>query len=382
LTFRRQNTDSFPMHAAAQQNPTPRAQPAYFVNLPIDFALAGGLSILLFAALVLFRRPDRTGGIILVAAQLSWVVNWPHFSATNFRLYRSWENIRQYPLTALFIPWVILGAVVASLWSPHVLAPYFIKLFLIWSPYHFCAQTIGVTLIYLRRVGVQIRPWERRVLVAMIYSTLFTLLVRSEIKPETLQYYGIDYLNFGLPAWFLPVAGAATTLTSAGLVGCYLLWCRRAGRVLPPILLVPAAAQYLWFAGGWLWPSFIEFVPFFHSLQYLLIAWSLQLKEKRDRHEILPSRRFVVGESLRWYVINIAGGALLFFFVPQWVSKGTGLPLQFATGVFIAGVQIHHFFVDGVIWKLKRTTVSSPLMGNLSELLHPPTPAGPANSPS
>jgi hypothetical protein len=370
------------MQAAAKPSLSPPAPAAYFVNPAVDFALAGGLSIIFFLLLVLFRRPDRTGGIVLAAVQLSWVVNWPHFSATNFRLYRSWENIRQYPLTALFIPWVILAAVIACFWSPLLLAPYFIKLFLIWSPYHFCAQTIGVTLIYLRRSGVQVRLWERRVLTTMVYSTLFSLLVRSEIKPTTFQYYGIDYLSFGLPAWFLPLAAVLSTASSAGLVLCYVLWCRRARRLLPAVLLVPAAAQYLWFVGGWLWPSFIEFVPFFHSLQYLLIAWSLQLKEKRDRHDILPSRRFVIGESFRWYALNIAGGALLFFFIPQWVSKGTGLPLQFATGVFIAGVQIHHFFVDGVIWKLKRSTVSSPLMGNLSELLHPPSPLGRAESHS
>ncbi len=371
------------MQAAAQTPPAPRAATsAYFVNPAVDFALAGGLSIIVFLLVVVFRRPQRTDAIILAAAQLSWVVNWPHFSATNFRLYRSWENIRQYPLTALFIPWVILAVVAAALWSPQVLAPYFIKLFLIWSPYHFCAQTIGVTLIYLRRSGVQVRPWERRVLVSMVYSTLFTLLVRSEVKPETLEYYGIHYMSFGLPAWFLPVAGVLTVATSAGLVACFVLWCRRAGRLLPVVLLVPAAAQYLWFAGGWLWPSFIEFVPFFHSLQYLLIAWSLQLKEQRDRHDITPSRRFVLVESTRWYVLNIAGGALLFFFLPQWLSKGMRLPLPFTTGVFIAGVQIHHFFVDGVIWKLKRTTVSSPLMGNLHELLHPPAAPAPARGSS
>jgi hypothetical protein len=46
-----------------------------------------------------------------------------------------------------------------------------------------------------------------------------------------------------------------------------------------------------------------------------------------------------------------------------------------ALGVTAAGVQIHHFFVDGVIWKLKRKTVASPLMVNISELLSAPNPA-------
>ena len=349
---------------AAAKTPSSRAQPAYFVGPAVDFALAGGLSIVVFLLLVLFRRPDRTGGIIFAAAQLSWVVNWPHFSATNYRLYRSWENIRQYPLTALFIPWVILAAVVGALWSPHVLAPYFIKLFLIWSPYHFCAQTIGSDPRSTSGGSAfQIKLWERRVLTT--HGLQHPLHAARPLGDQALppcsttgsttsisacragsSYAGGDshHRELGRPRPLLRPGGAA-------------------GRPRAPliVLLVPAAAQYIWFAGSWLWPSFIEFVPFFHSLQYLLIAWSLQLKEKRDRHEIIPSRRFVIGESARWYALNIAGGALLFFFIPQWVSKGTGLPLQFATGVFIAGVQIHHSLRRSEsCWKLKRSTVSSP----------------------
>jgi hypothetical protein len=46
-----------------------------------------------------------------------------------------------------------------------------------------------------------------------------------------------------------------------------------------------------------------------------------------------------------------------------------------ATGVIFVAIQIHHFFVDGVIWKLKRSTVASPLLGDLHELLHAPAPA-------
>jgi hypothetical protein len=46
--------------------------------------------------------------------------------------------------------------------------------------------------------------------------------------------------------------------------------------------------------------------------------------------------------------------------------------LPFATGVVITGVQIHHFFVDGVIWKLKNKSVASPLMVNLADLLRAP----------
>jgi hypothetical protein len=122
---------------------------------------------------------------------------------------------------------------------------------------------------------------------------------------------------------------------------------------------------------------FLEFVPFFHCMQYLLIAWSMQLKEKMDQQHIAPSTGYVLSESVRWYLINITGGALLFFFLPRVLARLVNLNEEFATGVTIAVVQIHHFFVDGVIWKLKRKTVASPLMVNLGDMLSPRPAAQP-----
>ena len=36
-----------------------------------------------------------------------------------------------------------------------------------------------------------------------------------------------------------------------------------------------------------------------------------------------------------------------------------------------AAVQLHHFFVDGVIWKLANPRVRSPLMANVVRLVRP-----------
>jgi hypothetical protein len=51
------------------------------------------------------------------------------------------------------------------------------------------------------------------------------------------------------------------------------------------------------------------------------------------------------------------------------IFESTGASAAFVTGVILSAVQIHHFFVDGVIWKLKSPAVSSPLMVNLNELV-------------
>jgi hypothetical protein len=107
----------------------------------------------------------------------------------------------------------------------------------------------------------------------------------------------------------------------------------------------------------------------------LLFAWAMQRQENRDHELIHPSKTYVAWESLRWGLVNFAGGAMLFFILPSLVARVFDLERNFAMGVTIAIVQIHHFFVDGVIWKLKRKTVSSPLMVNLGDLLGKASPA-------
>jgi len=166
---------------------------------------------------------------------------------------------------------------------------------------------------------------------------------------------------------------AGYALCMCGLLFLLLVvnWCVSNRRVLPPIVLLPAGAQLLWFVVGAGDANFNAFVPFFHSLQYLLIAWSMHLKERLDTKGIEPSRRYVARETLRWGVLIVAAGAFLFWMLPHTLASSTGLGFQVAAPIVLAAVQIHHFFVDGVIWKLKNPKVSSPLLVNLEQLVRP-----------
>jgi hypothetical protein len=364
-----------PHEEGAPKAAAPPAPRPYFVNAPVDYALIGGASVLTFVLMALFHTADRTPVVMTLAAQLLWLCNWPHFAASSYRLYHTRDNIRQYPVTALVIPWVVLAGVAGCFLAPGLIAPYFVKVFRIWSPYHFSGQTLGICLIYARRTGFKVGTWERLALSGFIYGTFLIGTVRAEISTAPDTFYGIPCRGLGLPAWtglaangFMVVAGLIFLLLAV-------LWCWRSRRVLPPIVLLPAVTQYVWFVLSSRWSSYQEFVPFFHSLQYLLVAWSVQLKEKMDVNRVRPSWRYVAGESLRWGGLNVAGGALLFFGLPHLLARAGGFGLDFATGVIICGVQIHHFFVDGVIWKLKNKNVAAPLMVNIADLVAPPRAA-------
>lgn len=349
-----------------------RPQPVYFVSPVVDLLAMGGLSLLCFPLLVFAPLSDTMveWGVI----SLWWVVNWPHFSATSYRLYRSRDNLEQYPVTAYAIPVLVAVATAASFLSPASVAPSFIKLVVIWSIYHFGGQTLGLTLLYARRAGIAVGSLERHALQIFLFTTFMARVAWDETGTGVREYFGIQHARLGLPA--IVGDGLFVVAVAAGAFFLVRLFASaaRAKRDLPPIVLLPAITYFVWFVPGRRVAYFYAFVPLFHSIQYLLVAWAMQLKERMQTEQIPPSVGYVVRESLRWGAINVVGGALLFFALPRLCSL-SGATNAFSFAVVASAVQLHHFFVDGVIWKLKNPNVTSPLLVGIDELVKPPAPS-------
>jgi hypothetical protein len=340
----------------------------YFVNLPVDFVLIGGGSILLFLILPLFHDGTRTAGVAEVGLWLTWIANWPHFSATSYRLYGRTEHLRQYPITAVAAPLIVLAGILASFTWPLAVAPYFVKMFLLWSPYHYSGQTLGISLLYGRRAGHRPGSLERFLLSAFIYGTFLMRTLGGEVSTRGSVYYGVQVPGFGVPRWVATGFSAWTYACGAALLAVLAVRAVRSRKAPPFMYLLPPVTQYVWFVVAGAKPGYAEFVPFFHGVQYLVIAWAMQLKEQADRRVTSPSLRSICLESVRWYAMNALGGAALFYALPHFIAR-TGVGLSFAMAVILTGIQIHHFFVDGVIWKLKARSVISPLLVNIPDLV-------------
>ncbi len=270
-----------------------------------------------------------------------------------------------------------------------------VKLFFWWSSYHFCGQTFGITMIYARRAGFSIGKWERLGLNAFIYGSF---LVSSFVRRNPAR----------LPARVRLSFMASSMKRSACRSGCHSYSCVSVGRwrlflvlairwsiernLLPPIILVPAAAVHLVRARWRLVVVLrVRAVLPLHAIPADRVVDAV--KEKMDLKQIEPSAQYVVGESVlgvpqhhrrRGAVLFPAAGrlghdervppsqlldAMRDLFLNMGAPHTAGLP--FYIGVTIIAVQIHHFFVDGVIWKLGRKSVSSPLMVNLHDMLEP-----------
>lgn len=354
---------------------SPVARRTYFVSMPIDVAVMGGVSIALFIALWLLNATARTSTVISIGATLVWIINYPHFSATSYRLYRSRDNIRQYPLTSYVVPALLLAGAGLSLQSPTVIAPFFVKFFQIWSPYHFSGQTFGLGMLYARRGGLTLRAVERNCLRWFIFSTYLSLIATVETGQRQYQFFGVIYPALGIPVVISQLALFAMYALGLAVVALFVVAPLVRRQQVAWMTLLPAATQFVWFGLGQRLPSFAEFIPAFHSAQDPLVAWSVHLKERMDEEQQPGSRTFVTAESGNWLMSNVLGGFLLFWGLPHAATWLGGYDINLTTAVFFSAIQIHHFFVDGVIWKLKNPRVLSPLLVNLDDLLRS-RPAG------
>jgi hypothetical protein len=52
--------------------------------------------------------------------------------------------------------------------------------------------------------------------------------------------------------------------------------------------------------------------------------------------------------------------------------------MAFSSAIVLAGLQMHHFFVDGVIWRLRTPQLVAPLASSLPELTGRVRAAAPA----
>ena len=105
---------------------------------------------------------------------------------------------------------------------------------------------------------------------------------------------------------------------------------------------------YVWVALGVIYPMLMLVIPFFHSLQYMHIVDKLYLSEEKSN----PIEKYY-----RWLGL-VALGILFFWLLPgilDYIHFGK-VNLTSRVGVIFTAsvwlfINIHHYFIDNVIWR-------------------------------
>jgi tetratricopeptide (TPR) repeat protein len=337
---------------------------AVWIDRPwIDLLIGcGGWSVpLLLVSYTIVDRDVPTWTAVFYG--LALVCNYPHYMATIYRAYGRDDRSR-YRLFTHYLTAALVAVGVAA----HVrfaLVPWLFTAYVMWSPWHYTGQNFGLLMMFLRRAGLDVSAEERqRLHIAFIASYVMLLAAfnqRASADPLV--------LSMGLPvvAARIVEAGAGLVFLAAGLAA-FVPIARRAdrGALLAPLTLY--STQALWFvvpiALTWIAALPVPqtryssgMLAVMHSAQYL---WITRYFAQRDAER---APRPVRWSAWAYWGTLVAGGLALFLPVPWLASYGWHADFTASMFIVAAVVNIHHFMLDGVVWKLRNPRVGQVLVG-------------------
>lgn len=312
----------------------------------------------------------RTWSVVFYVLALFF--NYPHYMATLYRAYHRSEDFQKYRIFTVHITALVIATLLLSHFWVRLL-PWIFTIYLTWSPWHYSGQNYGLFMMFARRAGADPDKGTRRALYgAFVVSYLILFLgFHTGFSNDPL------FLSLGIPAavsrWEQAVLAVAFVALSA--YGLSRLAGQTGWRKLTPSLTL-FSSQFLWF----LLPSTISLIKgldipqsrystgvlaVMHSAQYLWITSYYAHREATDERSSAPGRSW---RPLAYFGVLIVGGIALFVPGPWLASHAFHHDFTASFLIFTALVNIHHFILDGAIWKLRDGKIASLLLNSQARI--------------
>jgi len=307
---------------------------------------------------------------------LALFFNYPHYMATIYRAYHRAEDFHKYRIFTLHTTAVILLTLVLSHFWARML-PWIFTIYLTWSPWHYSGQNYGLFMMFARRAGARPDNAQRRALYGCFIASYLILFLGFHTGPSSDPLF----LSLGIPAivsrWEQILLGLLFVAFSIyGLSG--LARATGWGKLLPALTLF--SSQFLWFV----FPAAISLIKglavpqsryssgvlaVMHSAQYLWITSHYARREAAEE----GSRKWRLPA---YFAVLVVGGIALFVPGPWLASRIFHHDFTASFLIFTAVVNIHHFILDGAIWKLRDGRIAALLLNSRERLAEAATGAG------
>ena len=349
--------------------PAPAPGAASILSPVVDFLCVGGLSIIVLLPLLISGRSDL---VIIGAGAQAWiatVINMPHFMASYRLVYRSRETILRHKWASIYVPAILTVYIIIAVWQAQTSPVLVVVLVSVASAYlawHYTGQVWGMMASYAYLGGQSFAKDERflirtglRILLAWHVTWFLYTQLRdpSRVRPVYL------IISLGtLIAFALGVVGLAKMR-------------RRTGALPPARALVAWFAIFVWYAVMARDPKAIFWIQIAHALQYLAFPIRVELNRTQAGSVRSATR---VGTHMAFYGIALVAVSVL---VAQ-VVPGRAMdavanifgeePGRVTPVLLLMFINIHHYFTDGVIWKISNPEVRRELFAHVPR---PPKPA-------
>ena len=306
----------------------------------------------------------RTWSVVFYALALFF--NYPHYMATIYRAYHRAEDFEKYRVFTVHITaLVVLTLLLSHYWLR--LLPWIFTIYLTWSPWHYSGQNYGLFMMFARRAGAEPSQTERRALYGAFVASYLILFLGFHTGPSSDPLF----LSLGIPAVIGRFEQIVLGVVFLGLSAFGLSRLARATgwrKLIPSLTLF--SSQFLWF----LLPSAISLLKglaipqnryssgvlaVMHSAQYLWITSYYARREATGETQGQKGRGW---RPFAYFGVLVVGGIALFVPGPWLASRAFHHDFTASFLIFTALVNIHHFILDGAIWKLRDGRIASLLL--------------------
>ena len=361
------------MSSKAARVARPRAQ--YILSPVLDLLAVGGLSLIVFVPLLLSGRSDL---VLVGAGAQAWLattINMPHFMASYRIVYRSRDMILRHKWAAIWVPAILVAYIVVALWEAQTSPVLVVILVTVGSAYlawHYTGQVWGMMASFTYLDGRSFEKAERRLIrtsLRILLAWHVTWFLYTQLRDPSLVR----------PAYLLISGGTALAFV-LGAIGLARMQ-RRTGRLPPARALVAWVAIFVWYAMMARDPRAIFWIQIAHAIQYL--AFPIRLEINRSSASVGRSAARLAGHMALYGL-----GLLAVSFVISQIVPGTAMgvvgnifgeePGSAAPVLVLMFINIHHYFTDGVIWKISNPEVRKDLFAHVER---PGTAKGPVAAP-
>jgi len=340
--------------------PTTLSRSASILSPIVDFLCVGGLSLIVFVPLLL--SGGEIGFVTIGAVVwLQIIINYAHFMASYRIVYRDKETMLKHKWATIWVPLIMLACLVFALVeAANGSRLMLIAFFSVGSGYlawHYTGQAWGMMVSFAHLRGVRFDRTEY-------------WLIRGGLR-ILLCWHLAWFLNTTLthPEGFTivyKIASAATLLAAVmGFAGLGRMW-SRTGQAPPFRAVIAWVSIFIWYAAIARWGlAGLFLVQLAHSIQYLEFPVRIELnRAARDTAHNPISHMFIYGGVM----LGVTFLVTLFVPGPAKAAASTLLgagPDSIAPVLISWFIGIHHFFTDGVIWKLRNPEVQKDLFAHV-----------------
>ena len=327
--------------------------------------LMGGFSILFFFGSWFFV--PKNASVFTVAAfmaSMAFVVNHPHFLSSYILLYsdnrhKIFKKIRFFWAAILVPVALLLGLVYAMTERSEATLAWTVNFMFLTVGWHYVKQTFGCVIVSSAQQKKFHTPWERRILLTNLFFVWMVSWITPQVGSSKFEFYGIHYDSFNFPEYLRTGAyvllGLSLLFVCISQVRKYIL----TGYIPSAVAVVSFASLYVWYIPLASHPFFGYSIPLFHSMQYLTLVTLMkknETDEKANSKNPVEVRGFWVTHFWGFLVTAVFLGAMAFEFVPnfldaQWAADFKPLTAQIFLASFNLFINIHHYFIDNVLWR-------------------------------